>query len=61
MQRTIRRRDISLQGFTNPMLTDFGEQSEARQYSGRAVDEDWSPPFNVPGGQSAKSGCPFAH
>jgi FPC/CPF motif-containing protein YcgG len=62
MQRTIRRRDISLQGFTNPMLTDFGEQSEARQYSGRTVDADWSPPFNVSGGQSAKSGgCPFAH
>jgi len=62
MQQTIRRRDVALQGFTNPMLTDFGEQSEARQYSGRAVDADWSPPFKVSGGASAKSGgCPFAH
>ena len=62
MQRTIRRRDVALQGFTNPMLTDFGEQSEARQYSGRAVNADWSPPFKVSRGASAKSGgCPFAH
>ena len=62
MQETIRRRDIALQGSTNPMLSDFGEQSEARQYSGRAVDADWSPPFKVSGGASAKSGgCPFAH
>jgi FPC/CPF motif-containing protein YcgG len=61
MQQTIRRRDIALQGSTNPMLSDFGEQSEARQYSGRAVDADWSPPFKVSGGPSPKSGgCPFA-
>jgi hypothetical protein len=62
MQQTIRRRDIALQGSTNPMLSDFGEQSEARQYSGRAVDAGWSPPFKVSGGASPKSGgCPFAH
>jgi FPC/CPF motif-containing protein YcgG len=62
MQEAIRRRDIALQGSTNPMLSDFGEQSEARQYSGRAVNADWSPPFKVSRGASAKSGgCPFAH
>ena len=62
MQQTIRRRDVALQGFTNPMLSDFGEQSEARQYSGRAVDADWNPPFKVSGGASAQTGgCPFAH
>jgi FPC/CPF motif-containing protein YcgG len=62
MQQTIRRRDIALQGSTNPMLSDFGEQSEARQYSGRAVDAGWSPPFKVSGDASPKSGgCPFAH
>ena len=62
MQEMIRRRDIALQGSTNPMLSDFGEQSEARQYSGRAVDADWSPPFKVSGRASLKSGgCPFAH
>ena len=37
MQEAIRRRDVALQGEINPMLSDFGEQSEARQYSGRRV------------------------
>ncbi|HEX5490500.1 MAG TPA: guanitoxin biosynthesis heme-dependent pre-guanitoxin N-hydroxylase GntA [Candidatus Udaeobacter sp.] len=62
MQQTIRRRDIALQGSANPMLSDFGEQSEARQYSGRAVDGNWVPPFKVSADASAKSnGCPFDH
>lgn len=62
MQQTIRRRDVALQGSTNPMLSDFGEQSEARQYSGRAVDADWTPAFKVSGGASSKRRrCPFAH
>jgi FPC/CPF motif-containing protein YcgG len=59
MQKAIRRRDAALQGSVNPMLEDFGEGSEARQYSGRAVDEDWQPPF--PTAPSRKSACPFAH
>ena len=41
----IRERDIELQGTINPMLEDFGERSEARQYSGRKVGEDWKCPF----------------
>jgi FPC/CPF motif-containing protein YcgG len=57
MQETIRERDVQLQGTINPMLSDFGERSEARQYSGRAVDEDWRAPF--PTVSSGK--CPFAH
>ena len=56
MQETIRQRDSQLQGSINPMLSDFGERSEARQYSGRAVGEDWRAPFPV-----AKMKCPFAH
>jgi len=56
MQETIRQRDVELQGTINPMLSDFGQTSEARQYSGRAVAEDWRAPF-----QPAKSKCPFAH
>ncbi len=47
MQQTIRSREIALQGSTNPMLTTFGEGSEARQYSGRAVQPRWSCPFHV--------------
>jgi FPC/CPF motif-containing protein YcgG len=57
MQETIRQRDRGLQGTINPMLSDFGERSEARQYSGRAVGEDWQAPFPVT--NSGK--CPFAH
>jgi FPC/CPF motif-containing protein YcgG len=45
MRDTIRRRDTDLQGFLNPMVSDHGESSEARQYAGRAVPADWSPPF----------------
>jgi FPC/CPF motif-containing protein YcgG len=52
MQQTIRAREIALQGTINPMLSDFGERSEARQYSGRAVDEDWVAAFPT---------CPFKH
>lgn len=43
----IRARDMELQGSLNPMLRDFGEESEARQYSGRAVGEAWKCPFHA--------------
>jgi FPC/CPF motif-containing protein YcgG len=56
MQETIRGRDLELQGTINPMLSDFGQQSEARQYSGRAVEEDWRAPF-----KAIEPKCPFAH
>ncbi|HKL35114.1 MAG TPA: guanitoxin biosynthesis heme-dependent pre-guanitoxin N-hydroxylase GntA [Salegentibacter sp.] len=42
----IRERDTALQGNINPMLEDFGENSEARQYSGREVGEEWKCPFH---------------
>ncbi|MGD1892055.1 MAG: guanitoxin biosynthesis heme-dependent pre-guanitoxin N-hydroxylase GntA [Cyclobacteriaceae bacterium] len=45
MQSMIRKRDSTLQGAINPMAADFGTISEARQYSGRAVSEDWKCPF----------------
>ncbi len=41
----IRERDIELQGNINPMLEDFGENSETKQYSGRKVGEEWKCPF----------------
>lgn len=56
MQESIRSRDLALQGTINPMLSDFGQQSEARQYSGRAVEENWQAPF-----QPVERKCPFAH
>lgn len=42
----IRQRDTELQGNMNPMLKDFGAESEAKQYSGREVGEDWKCPFH---------------
>lgn len=45
MQQVIRRKEEALQGGINPVLRDFGSESEARQYSGRAVDADWQAPF----------------
>jgi len=61
MQHTIRAREIALQGSINPMLSDFGEESEARQYSGRTVPDDWAPPFPNFAYSAKKSKCPFAH
>lgn len=46
VRNKIRERDTELQGGINPMLEDFGESSEARQYSGRAVAENWKCPFH---------------
>lgn len=54
-QQTIRERDIRLQGSVNPMLSDFGQSSEARQYSGRVVEENWRPPFKA----AKPRKCPF--
>lgn len=42
----IRARDKELQGSINPAVSDFGEISEARQYSGRNVEEEWKCPFH---------------
>ncbi|PHR10358.1 MAG: hypothetical protein COA40_12360 [Aequorivita sp.] len=42
----IRERDAALQGSINPVLQDFGEESEARQYSGRQVGQTWKCPFH---------------
>lgn len=46
MRETIINRDIDLAGSENPMLARHGTISEARQYSGRQVDSDWTCPFN---------------
>nr|WP_260807169.1 guanitoxin biosynthesis heme-dependent pre-guanitoxin N-hydroxylase GntA [Sphingorhabdus sp. SMR4y] len=45
MRKTILARDEKLAGDINPMLARYGESSEARQYSGRKVDDDWQCPF----------------
>lgn len=48
MRAAILERDEKLSGSINPMLARHGEKSEARQYSGRAVGDDWSCPFSDP-------------
>ena len=45
LQRQIRAREVRLDGGLNPNLADYGAHSEARQYSGRAVDPAWKCPF----------------
>ena len=51
LRASILERDVSLAGVVNPMLARHGETSEARQYSGRVVDESWSCPFDAPSGK----------
>lgn len=45
LRSSILARDLQLAGSENPMLARHGESSEARQYSGRAVDDSWKCPF----------------
>lgn len=45
VKKRIRKRDKKLQGHINPVLEDFGDNSEAKQYSGRQIEEDWKCPF----------------
>lgn len=42
-------RDEALAGSRNPMLARHGESSEARQYSGRVVEDGWKCPFSYAG------------
>ncbi len=65
LQQVIRAREEQLQGSLNPNLADYGTATEARQYSGRAVEPDWHPPFapmstSTLGPAPSGSGCPFA-
>ncbi|MCA1583311.1 MAG: YqcI/YcgG family protein [Acidobacteria bacterium] len=46
-QQIIRGAERALQGDINPMLANFGERSEASQYSGRQVGSDWRCPFQA--------------
>lgn len=48
MRERILERDVALAGSMNPMLARHGEASEARQYSGRAIERDWQCPFRDP-------------
>jgi FPC/CPF motif-containing protein YcgG len=45
LRSSIQARDMALQGSINPMMEDFGNTSEARQYSGRKVGSAWKCPL----------------
>jgi uncharacterized protein len=45
LRERILARDVAYSGSANPMLSAHGEASEARQYSGRAVEPDWTCPL----------------
>lgn len=65
-QDTIRGREMKVQGSLNPNLADHGQASEARQYSGRAVEPGWQAPFpalpdhlRIPEAHADADRCPF--
>ena len=45
MKTAVRKRDIHFSGSMNPMLKDFGEESEVFQYSGLQYDLTWQCPL----------------
>ncbi|MHA4842596.1 guanitoxin biosynthesis heme-dependent pre-guanitoxin N-hydroxylase GntA [Flavitalea antarctica] len=47
MKTVIRKRDLDATGSINPMLSDFGELSEAFQYSGKMYDAAWTCPLKI--------------
>jgi FPC/CPF motif-containing protein YcgG len=47
MKSTVRKRDLAYSGSINPMLNDFGESSEALQYSGRKYNNQWQCPLHI--------------
>jgi uncharacterized protein len=47
LRAAILSRDLLFSGSENPMLSRHGETSEARQYSGRRVGEDWRCPLRA--------------
>ncbi|MGU3537911.1 guanitoxin biosynthesis heme-dependent pre-guanitoxin N-hydroxylase GntA [Methylobacterium sp. A54F] len=56
LRRSILQRDAALAGSVNPMIARHGEMSEARQYSGRAVEADWQCPFRPRGSEADREG-----
>ena len=45
LRSNILARDVALSGSLNPMVARHGDVSEARQYSGRSVEDGWRCPF----------------
>jgi len=47
LKKVIRKREIMFNGTINPMLDDHGSSSEARQYSGRRLPDNWVCPMRL--------------
>lgn len=47
IRNIVRKRDFAYSGSVNPVLADFGESSEAIQYSGRKYDDQWKCPLHI--------------
>lgn len=45
MKNIVRKRDVALSGSINPMLQDFGDDSEVYQYSGMRYNKNWECPY----------------
>ena len=59
MKAVVRKRDIAFSGSVNPMLSDFGESSESRQYSGRNYQDQWQCPLNTEHAQNEHHSAPY--
>lgn len=58
LRDTIRARDEAYSGSINPMLRNFGDASEAYQYTGKLLDDAWQCPFLS---QHAPAALPTPH
>jgi FPC/CPF motif-containing protein YcgG len=47
LQSVVRQREIAAGHGVNPMLAEFGDQTEAAQYAGRRVGAEWTCPLKV--------------
>lgn len=47
MKNIVRKKDMALTGSINPMLDDFGNSSEAFQYSGKTYSSSWQCPLHI--------------
>lgn len=58
MKEVVRKRDVHYSGSVNPMLNDFGETSEVKQYSGKNYKQDWQCPLIIQHANSKHNSTP---
>lgn len=55
MKNIVRKKDMAVSGSINPMLDDFGNSSEAFQYSGKNYSSSWKCPLHIKHGTANHS------